>query len=319
MAAELINAAEIAWRVLAAKIGIPATGNIELVSARQAANGQWRAVARIKGARCYMLKFWLPIRPDRAENSFKALASAKVALAGQKNMSSPTPVAWDAATGAVLMGVCSGETLLDVLLQEDPNRMADRLGLVLSWLAALHAGSLAYEKAFEGERFIANIERQSAARDIPEHGTFLACLAALKELSQDATGQKGPTAIGHGDLTLSNILIDEEHVSGIDFVNVNRVFMAKDLAVLLCDIRVNFGQEATVAPYSLLPVDLLGAVTEHYPHIGANSAHLRFFAGVRLLRGWLHTPNAEKHRSYRREHVWTGTRIAAQRLLLGSV
>lgn len=309
--------AQAAWRALAAKAGMAGKTPVGVISARKGNKQRWRVVARVEGQTPCIVKFWSVDGAQKARHAYRALELAQNALGPRDTMGAPMPLAWDVGTGSVLMSVCAGVSLRDVLLDGAEADIAGTLKPALRWMSALHAGSLKSDVPFGGIKKLNALQRAGAAGNIPEAARFNACLAQLARLAEKAAQMPNPTAIVHGDLTLSNLLVQGQNLAGIDFNNITRTSVALDLAMLLCEVAVTFAQDREVPAFVLLPEDWDAMVAQSYGGLSLDSATFQFFAGARLLRIWAQiTPNIADH-SLRRGHLWRGTQIAAQRLLLG--
>lgn len=306
-----------AWKVLSAQTGMHCDDPVRVLSAREAGKGNWRVVARGDITPPVILKFWTQGGAQKAQNAFRALVQAQTALHSYPDFTAPMPLAWDAQSGAVLMGVCEGQTLGECLGAQSGDILAEDLKPALQWVAALHAGSMVHDIPFAGLKKLHALGRSASAGQMPEPELFHACFAQLALLAAQAADLPNPAAFIHADLTSSNILVDGPAVAGIDINNVIRTSVAIDLAMLLCEVVTLYGQDMAAPAFSLVPPDWAAMCDAVYPALPVDSASFRFFAGVRLLRIWLQTPRRAKDRSLRRAHVWQGTRIAAIRLLLG--
>ncbi len=306
-----------AWEALSARSAAPCDVPVRVLSAREGSGGNWRVVVRVESAQPAILKFWTQDGAEKAQNAFRALDQARNALQAHGHFMAPLPLAWDAQSGAVLMGVCEGQMLGEYLGEQSGVDFADDLKPALLWMAALHSGSLGHDVPFAGQKKLHALERLAVAGHMPEPELFHASLAQLAILAGQAADMPNPTAFVHGDLTLSNILVDGPNVAGIDMNNVTRTSVALDLAMVLCETVTLFGQDLNVPAFSLLPPDWTAMCDATYPTLSTDGVNFRFFAGVRLLRMWLQTPPRKADRSLRRAYIWRGTRKAATRLLLG--
>ncbi len=309
--------AQAAWSALSAKAGMARKAPVRVLSARKGNKQRWRVVARVEGETPFIVKFWSVNGAQKARHAFEALECAQDALGPYEKLSSPMPIAWDSGTGSVLMSLCPGISLRDVLMDGGEVDIAKNLKPALAWMAALHAGSLRSDMPFGGIKKLHALQRAGDAGNMPERARFNACLDRLARLAEDAEQMPNPTAIVHGDLTLSNILVQGHEIAGIDFNNITQTSVALDLAMMFVEVAVTFAQDRDVPAFALLPEDWDAMVKQSYEGLSLQSANFRFFAGVRLLRMWAQTQPRIADHSLRRAHIWHGTQITAERLLLG--
>ncbi len=306
--AQVLSAGRAAFSALAPRAGFPSEGwQAVVLSARREGTGA-RGVLRFdrEGFAPLIVKLRLPVDAARSE-----AARAAHALAAH-NLPGGTVRLLAAAPdhGALLLSHVPGRTAWEVLSQTEDS--AERIRVLRAsgaWLGTFHLAGGALtgggakrsapqsDQPVQTEPPLRRLRRLARQRDIPQAGQYARCLAALSHWAAAIEGQITPAAVIHGDMTLSNLLVEGDTVTGIDFENIAPAPAMRDLASLLVDDAIWFGQGAE------------GPVEVSAPGIDAYQAQidvavLRFYAGVRLLSLWAAQPNEPADRSPRRAYVW---------------
>lgn len=315
--AALVRAAAAAWPDLAAVAGLTASDfRMDVMRVRSEGDAGGRVTARMTaGSQVFVLKQLVNGASDRFARIGEAHRLAGAAFVGHEHLQVPGVVGEAPEHRAILLTFCAGETAWDRLADTvATDAHAAVLNAAGRWMGVLHRGQHRAPWRFSGAGLIARLERFAETRRHVEPDRFARALDLLRDHAASLAGVTVAQAGIHGDLTLSNLMIDADDVTGLDFENVTAAPVARDLAMLLVDYVVWFGNSEDVALDALLGTAMSDAFWSGYGS-QTDADVLRFFVGLRLMRLWAAVPADPNQRTLRRAHVWSGVSAAAARLL----
>ncbi|MDC0658847.1 aminoglycoside phosphotransferase family protein [Leisingera sp. SS27] len=195
----------------------------------------------------------------------------------------------------VLMEFVPGETAYRALALTDYGfgARADVLRRIGGAVAELHRVSDAGQKQFWPKPFLKSVsDRAQAVREgqlqLPKPNRFLGLCAHLHRAARRARGCEFRSAVAHGDLHLRNIILSDQEVSFIDFLNHKAVFPQRDLAdIWLANCLEHLAAEDSVPGFGLVAQADWAAFEEGYGAGLTGDPVFRFFFAWRLFRLWL--------------------------------
>jgi len=318
--AELRKAAVAAWEDLAHAKGLtPEAFSMRFLSLRREGETGGRVAALMtRASEAYVVKMRVGASDEQFHRTVEAHRMAAEALRDTDGLSAPEVLAQSAAHHALLLSYCSGKSAWDVLAESESEEVhTETLVGIGRWVAALHSGLARPAMQFKVDSPMRALRRYIDGKEMPEPGRFSRAVERLNEMGQRLNGQVVQQAVIHGDLTLANLLIDDVLVTGIDFENDRPGPVARDLAMVLTNYAIWFGQEDTAPPGALLSVSKSRAFWSAYGGRGPDDDLFGFFVRLRLLRIWADVPADQRKRSAHRSHVWMGV-FAVRARLFGS-
>lgn len=307
---QALAAAHAAWPRLAEIAGrLAADYRLSVLSARAEAEGRTRVVALAEaGEDRVILKFRVNGEAEAAQKMAEAHRSAARALADLPGYAAPEVLAFDPASGALLLSWVNGVTLQDAV-SDGQVSVPDLVPHVGRWMAALHRRGETDHVPFNGAWMLRRLD-QMAAKGVPATSRFAACRTALGQMADQLHDAPVHRAVIHGDLKLGNLMWDGQVMTGIDFENTGLHPVCRDAAMVLCDCII-------WAPTGMpLTNDVMTAFVDRLGADVVDRDMLRFFIALRLLQIWARTPVRAMDRVGRKAHVWRRVRDAAQQILL---
>ena len=180
------------------------------------------------------------------------------------------------------------------------------------WAGALHGALDAGSGQLRPGGPFAWVRDLRAAADPPEPQLLDRALERIARESDALHGTRAPYAGHHGDLHAANLVVEGDHVTGIDPELPETAPAARDLAHLLTDVSVRLAPRLPGGV--LLPASLMERALAAY---GRETGPLLYFARVRLVRFWIDVPADPARRTLRREQVWQGIRARRAALFTG--
>lgn len=196
-------------------------------------------------------------------------------------------LAHDEAHRALLLDWVAGRSgRMELISGVDPARVMARAA---QWLTRLHAGRDQSEGPFDAQGPLDRLPRRP---DCAEEAMYLKAHAALAREAEYLQGRTTAKAVLHGDMTLANLLYNEQAVTGIDFENLAQHPVARDVGELWADLLLYVPDIPRAR--GILPIPWEAAFTENYGPVDA--AVCAFFTRHRLLRSWAAIPASDLQR-----------------------
>ena len=163
----------------------------------------------------------------------------------------PQVLGFDADRRVLVMDYAPGATLAALWPGLDPDAKAALMTRAGGWLAALHGLSRRQGKLRPARQIGWLARRLTEARDglrpFPEIAEFAQALAQLEALVPELRGLPVPRAVTHRDLHLSNLVVSDGALWGLDVENAAEDDPARDLVALLIDAVALGGDIAPMA------------------------------------------------------------------------
>lgn len=299
----LAEAARAAWRDAAPNLDLdPRRAEVQILSARREPGGG-RIVTRITpedAPESLILKLRLGARPDRLEQAVRAYTGAATSLAGQAGLAVPRLIMSLPSHHALILSHCPGVDARSLLADStDPADHVPVMRAAGQWLGALHRGQPAPNMLFDPAPALRRLARQARA-DVP----LSVDSQRLASLAAPLHDRPLRSAVIHGDMTLGNLLIAPEQITGIDLENDRPAPVARDLSMLLVDHEIWFGPRPAA----------IAAFWQAYGDDLQDDPALRFFIALRLARLWQEMPSDPERHTPRRAHVRAGLQAMCARI-----
>ncbi len=251
------------------------------------------------GTKPTVIKVWGPGNATKA--AAQAARQEEVALAMSAGVSRGVPVfGFDAAACALLMQDVSGDTI-DNALQETPDRLNELATRAGTWLRDYHTLSLR-PAPFRPAGHIAWLEKLRAQiadgqRGVPDPNGFCHLVTQVCDRAMTLRKRPATKAITHRDLTLGNLLVDDQNTLwGIDFENTREDEPLRDLFTLAVDL-IGFTPNGTQASQAYRGLTQAYGDRETDPEVHA------FLFQCFSLGVWANTPAIPSKRQAKRLRV----------------
>ena len=304
----LAEAALAAWHEAAPRLDLnPNPAARDILSAQNEAQGG-RIVMRltpVDGAESLILKLRLGGDPVALEQAARAYRRAATSLAGQPGLAVPRLIMTLPEHHALILSDCPGTDARSLLADSaNPDDHVPILRAAGQWLGALHRGQPAATAAFDPTPALRGQARRAGKSVAPRQRALARLIARVQALAAPLPDRMWPQAVIHGDMTLGNLLIAPDQITGIDFENDTPAPIARDLAMLLIDHELWFGHHpaAIDAFWQAYGIDL-----RHDPLVC-------FHIALRLARLWSDMPAHPAQSNPRRAHLWAGLQAMSARL-----
>jgi aminoglycoside phosphotransferase len=302
----LAEAAQAAWRDAAPGLGLdPQRATTQILSARRETGGG-RIVTRITpedAPDSLILKLRLGAKPDTLEQAVRAYTGAATSLAGQAGLAVPRLIMSLPSHHALILSHSPGLDARSLLADStDPADHVPVLRAAGQWLGALHRGQPAPPAPFDPAPALRRLARK--ARAPRASAPLILTPEALQTLAVPLHDRPLHSAVIHGDMTLGNLLIAPDRITGIDLENDRPAPVARDLSMLLVDHEIWFGPRPAA----------IAAFWQAYGEDLQDDPALRFFIALRLARLWREMPADPRRSTPRRAHVWAGLQAMTARL-----
>nr|WP_274705680.1 aminoglycoside phosphotransferase family protein [Salipiger pentaromativorans] len=186
------------------------------------------------------------------------------------------------------MSYVDGPSLAALWPHLDAARAGQRLEEAGRWLAAFH-GLTRVAHPFRPKGQIAWLNRlleqhADGRRQIPQIAQFRGEVETLEAMFRAVRGKPAQRAVTHRDLHLSNLMVTERGLVGLDFENDKPDEPLRDLVVLLIDALARHGKAAD-------PVPAAEALRRGYGPTGTDPQALLFLQRLFALGVWAATPS----------------------------
>lgn len=189
------------------------------------------------------LKLYRPeIRPLKGQKSeFEALSYIQPLLAAESpELAVPKAYFYAESPGLIAMEWIEAVSIRKLLWRSLP-RPAHRLALIARaghFISRFHAVSGLQSKKVQPQRYLTILQRriktsETGQRLLEEQRLFAEGLELLKETRGFLKSCPIPIALGHGDLTPSNLLMSKERTFAIDLTSIQRRPIYEDISKLL--------------------------------------------------------------------------------------
>lgn len=304
----LTVAAQAAWADAGPRLDLPANpAALTVISARREPRGG-RLVARVmpgQGHPALILKLRLGADHDRLAQAMRAYDRAAISLATHPGLAVPRVVMALPDHHALILSECPGTDARSLLA--DSTTSADHprvMGSAGRWLGALHRGQSDTPAAFDPAASLRALTRRTRQAGPAHHPALTPLVGQCETLAASLSDRLWPCAVIHGDMTLGNLLIAPEQITGIDLENDAPAPIARDIAMLLMDHELWFGH-------------IPAAIDAFWQGYGADLSRdplLRFHIRLRLARLWADRPPDPAGTTPRRAHLWSGLQAMTARL-----
>ncbi|WP_299933021.1 aminoglycoside phosphotransferase family protein [uncultured Pelagimonas sp.] len=251
------------------------------------------------GAKPAVIKVWGPGNASKA--AAQAARQEEVALAMVTGENRGVPVfGFDTAACALLMQDVSGDTI-DHALEETPDRLNELATRAGTWLRDYHALSLR-PAPFRPAGHIAWLEKlrtqiADGHREVADPDRFCRLTTQICDSAMTLRKRPATKVITHRDLTLGNLLVDDQNTLwGIDFENNREDEPLRDLFTLAVDL-IGFTSNGLQASETYRRLTLAYGDRETDPEVHAFLFHC-FALGV-----WANTPATPSKRQAKRFRV----------------
>jgi len=304
----LADAARAAWQEAAPRLELEAGAcATQILSARREAKGG-RIVMHIMprgGADSLILKLRLGGDPAALEQAARAYRRAATSLAGQPGLAVSRLIMTLPAHHALILSYSPGTDARSLLA--DSTNSDDHIPVLRAaglWLGALHRGQPAAPAAFDPAPALRGQARRARTSVAPRQTALARLIARVRTLAVPLPDRTWPQAVIHGDMTLGNLLIAPDQITGIDVENDTPAPRARDIAMLLIDHELWFGHHPAA----------IQAFWQAYGNDLRHDPLLRFHIALRLARLWSDMPAHPTQASPRRAHLWAGLQAMTARL-----
>jgi len=141
-----------------------------------------------------------------------------------------------------LMEWVSGLSLKDKLWKNcfSKNNIQAYIKETCHWLKHYHQQAGLEMKLVDTSRYLSNIKEHGFNSDVNHNVIFKSGVETLTKFEKMIIGFEALHSDVHGDLNLSNIIIGDDHVTGIDIGGIKNLPVEDDLAQLLNYLCVNY-------------------------------------------------------------------------------
>lgn len=315
-------AAQAAWPALANAAGLdPAGYDVSILRTRvQRGEARTLLLVQAEGRPSLILKHAEGEADGWFESQIAAHRRAHEIFADAPGLTVPDLLAVDTDRRAMLMEHVAGQTAHDAIAQApDAAMRLDILRACARWAGHLHRGGEVKFGRVRPDRALRQMAEWRASVTggevrIPDRDRFLSLLDRVTAHAEAARDRKTTRVAVHGDLSLRNVMVGPDGVTGIDFGTTGLQSPAADLARLLVMYATFFGPSAQAgAPDDLAAARaaVLGA------HAGRwrDGVELTHLLGVDVLRIWLSIPPHRWSRGATKQRRWRGISAIADALL----
>lgn len=251
---------------------------------------------------------------------------AAKAMSSSSNLGVPRILCALPDRGSVLMEAVEGQTLLEICLSRAKVDfgIAD-IGRAGQWLDAFHRSRELKVTKFDSSSMIHHFEQirqdlETGRRQVASKAQFLRCLDAVVELGRSAHRIPTISAILHGDLTATNLILGPQSVWGIDmagtvvtgpgFRPVGYDF-ARMLVYLVEKLPISKNHE-------VVPAEIFSSFFEGYRVVSSADGTVPFLIPARLVLDWLSLPPANTSMNLRQFLRFRRIKRMAQAITLAS-
>lgn len=249
-----------------------------------------------------VLKLFTEADRPRFRRIVRAHRQAGRIFRGQDGLAAQRLLAFSEEHRALLLDFVPGRSgRMALLAGADPVRILTRSAL---WLRHLHDSRETSDARFDPWGALERLPDTPACADAE---AYEEAMRALRQNADRLQGRPLRRAVLHGDLTLANLLFDDDRVTGIDFENLALHPAARDIGEIWSDLLLNLRrapeveglmlpgwQQAFATPYPALEPEIAGFYTRH-----------------RLLRAWSAIPAQPHDRGPGRDRHLTNLRALA--------
>lgn len=256
------------------------------------------------------------LRPENSERFAKA--SQRQAQIAETTVPAPRIHGIDKENQIVLMEFLRGSTLYDACHLQPASDHAPFLEATGRWVDFFHRAVEWESREFRSKfmvKSLTGLRKQVLSREkqVPKRADFLTMLEATIASATAVDRYWTVAAIGHGDLNLRNIVLDESNASGLDFGEPGMQPIAHDLARLFCHygaLCVNPGAQAG----GPLPGVDLNSFYQGYNLAPQEDLSVLFMCRVRLLWDWAKIPQKSIDRSIAEQIRFRGIQKLVQKM-----
>lgn len=304
----LADAALVAWHAAAPRLARdPDRAAHDILSARRETGGGRIAmlITPGDGTDSLILKLRLGRTPDWLEQAARAYRGAATGLADQPGLAVPRLLMTLPTHHALILSYSPGTDARNILADStDPADHEPVMRAAGRWLGALHRGQPAASVAYDPSPALRGLTRRAGPSVATDQTAVTRLIASARTLAAGLSDRLWPQAVIHGDMTLANLLIARDQITGIDLENDSPGPVARDLAMLLIDYELWFGHHPAA----------LRAFWQAYGTDLRDDPLLRFHIRLRLVRLWSARPDGLAQASPRRAHLRAGLQAMTARL-----
>lgn len=168
-----------------------------------------------------------------AEREFNALRRIRMAAALDRAIPAPVPLALCRDQGVYAMSWAGGISATQAILASADSEQATRLGMATgTWLRNFHSLHMLPRRCndFDGKL---RVMREARARMQRRDALVDRTIDALAATAATATSVELPASWIHGDMKSDNLLVDGQHVVGLDLQLIDENTVVYDLAPFL--------------------------------------------------------------------------------------